>query len=96
MEASKETDALAVDALADDALAVDACVAILRYMHAVRFGAESVGGADRGYIDVHHLASWYNQQPEELARAIMGDERETRGCMTYENFHKQICRVRRY
>jgi hypothetical protein len=87
-----------------DGLAVDACVSILRFMHAARFaevkgseGAGSVGHLDnRAYIDVHHLASWYNRQTEELARRLMADDRSVRSCMTYEDFFKQICTVRRY
>jgi hypothetical protein len=77
-----------------DGLAVDACVAIVKYMHAARF--TEIHAARFAYVDVHHLASWYNRQSDELAQSIMADDVSVRSCMGYEHFYKQICAVRPY
>jgi hypothetical protein len=66
-------------------LSLEACAAILRYLHAARLeGVETS-------VDAPRLAAWYESHPPDLARQIMSSDAALLSCLTFQNFHKEIC-----
>lgn len=66
-------------------LSLEACAAILRYLHAAKLEGRETS------VDVQRLATWYDSHPPDLAREIMSSDAALMSCLTFQNFHKEIC-----